>query len=185
MEGQRMAAAQRNLELWANRFAQLITRHWLMMINACIVLYATLPWISPMLKQLGWHRLGGFLSELYSLVCHQRPERSFFVGQNQVCFCHRCTALYGACAVIVILFGAFRWRWTLPTSWLLIAGVPILIDGLWHTAADLLPGWGLRSSLDAVGSLNFWLRIATGILFGVALILWTLPRLDAELRKAQ
>ena len=180
-----MAAAHRNLELWANRFAQLITRHWLMMINSFVVLYAVLPWVSPMLKQAGWQRLGDLLWGLYSFACHQRPERSFFLGQHQVCYCHRCTALYGSCAVMAIVFGAFRWRWALPTPWLLVAAVPILIDGLWHLAADLLPGWGLRSSLDAVGSLNFWLRIATGVLFGIALILWTLPRLDAELRTAQ
>jgi uncharacterized membrane protein len=167
---------------WEDRLGRWVTRHWLFILNIFVVLYATLPWVSPLLRTWGWHRAGEFLFWLYSFSCHQRPERAFFVGQYQVCFCHRCTALYGSCAVVALVYGAFRWRWTLPTRVLFLAAVPLLVDGVWHLADDIVPGWGLRSPIDAVGSLNFWLRMATGVVFGVALVAWALPRMNNEIR---
>ena len=180
-----MTATHNRIESLANSFANGVVRHWLFMLNTTIVIYAALPWLSPLLKLAGWQRTGDLVFRLYGLLCHQLPERSFFVGQYQVSYCHRCTALYSSCALAAVVFGMVRWRWALPTPYLLTAAVPILIDGLWHMADDFLPGLGLRSTVDAVGSINFWLRIVTGTLFGIALVLWVLPRFYTELKKAQ
>lgn len=73
-------------------------------------------------------------------ICHQRPERSFFLHGRQLPVCARCTGLYAGAAVaapIAIVLGAAlsrnRARWllsalALPTAitWSLefVAGVP-------------------------------------------------------------
>jgi uncharacterized membrane protein len=57
-----------------------------------------------------------FVSTIYafgSLICHQRPERSFFWGDHQFPVCARCTGLYLSSAIGVvgwILFKTMR-RW--------------------------------------------------------------------------
>ena len=38
-----------------------------------------------------------------AIVCHQRPERSFFLGSHQMPVCARCTGIYIGAAVAVIL----------------------------------------------------------------------------------
>jgi uncharacterized membrane protein len=167
---------------WIDRAARSVARHWLFLFNSVAVLYAGLPWISPALREAGYERLGGLIFAIYRFgaFCHQLPERSFFVGRHQVCYCHRCTALYTTVAVTGLLYGLIRWRFPLSTRLLLLAAVPILIDGLTHLIADIAPGLGLRSMTDAVGSLNFWLRMATGTIFGAAAILWLYPRIDQQ-----
>jgi uncharacterized membrane protein len=43
------------------------------------------------------------LRPLCGVICHQRPERSFFVGGSQLPVCARCTGLYVGAAVAVPL----------------------------------------------------------------------------------
>ncbi len=38
--------------------------------------------------------IGGFIFAIGSLICHQRPERSFFIDGQQLPVCARCTGLY-------------------------------------------------------------------------------------------
>ena len=166
---------------WLDRVARAVARHWLLLLNTFAVTYATLPWIAPLLQRAGFSRLGGFIFTVYSATCHQRPDRSFFIGGYQVCYCHRCTALYSSVAIVGLLYGLVRWRSPLSTRALWWASLPILVDGLWHMADDLLPGLGLRSTANGIGSVNFWARMLTGMLFGVAVVLWLYPRFAREL----
>jgi len=167
---------------WIDRAVRRVARHWLFLFNTFAVVYAILPWASPLLLRAGYQRLGAFIFAVYryGAFCHQLRERSFFVGQYQVCYCHRCTALYTAIAATGLIYGLGRRRFALSTRLLLWATAPILIDGLWHLADDLLPGLGLRAGSDAPGSLNFWARMVTGIIFGVAAVLWFYPRIDEQ-----
>jgi uncharacterized membrane protein len=49
-------------------------------------------WLAALLMAPAWlFPLGGF-------ICHQRPERSFFVNGRQVAVCARCTGLYAGAA---------------------------------------------------------------------------------------
>lgn len=41
------------------------------------------------------------LKPLGALICHQRPERSFFVDTRQIPVCARCTGLYAGAAFAV------------------------------------------------------------------------------------
>ena len=166
---------------WLDRVARGVARHWLLLLNTFAVAYAALPWIGPLLQRAGFSRLGRFIFALYSATCHQRPDRSFFIGGYQVCYCHRCTALYSSVAIAGLLYGLVRWRSPLSTRALGWATLPILVDGLWHMADDLLPGLGLRWTANGIGSINFWVRMLTGMLFGITVVLWLYPRFAREL----
>jgi uncharacterized membrane protein len=163
---------------WIDRGVRAVIRHWLVFVNSMAILYAALPWIGPLLERAGYTRLGRLVFLLYTPLCHQLPERSFFISRYQVCYCHRCTALYSTIALTGLLYGALRWRFQIPNRVLGWAAIPILVDGLWHLADDYLPWIGLRGGVDGVGSLNFWVRMVTGLVFGVVAVLWLYPRIQ-------
>jgi uncharacterized membrane protein len=159
-------------------------RHWLLLVNGGAILYAGLPWLSPLAKASGHPLIGELLFRIYTPLCHQLPERSFFVCGHQVGFCHRCVALYTSIVAAGLLFGLLRRR-IRPIS-LKIGGLlllPILIDGLTHMVDDL-SGLGFRGGGDAIGTLNFWLRMITGALAGIVVLLAIYPRAERDLRGA-
>src|SRR5690606_22415853 len=80
---------------WVERGARWCLRHWLLCVNTLALLYAGLPWLSPLAKASGHTLIGELIFRAYTALCHQKPERSFFICGHQVAFCHRCTALYG------------------------------------------------------------------------------------------
>jgi uncharacterized membrane protein len=162
----------------ADRVAQWLLRQWVWVIAGLLAIYAGLPWLSPLLRSLGFDRAGRLIFRLYSTLCHQLPERSFFLGGYQVCYCHRCTALYSSLLLLSVLYGLGRWRWTISRRALLLLTLPMAIDGVWHVLDDLLPTLGLRSADSSVGSLNFWLRMITGALFAAGVVLWGYPQLQ-------
>jgi uncharacterized membrane protein len=157
-------------------------RHWLLIVNTGAILYAGLPWLSPLAKATGHPLIGEFLFTIYTPLCHQLPERSFFIWGHQVAFCHRCAAMYTAIVAAGLAFGLLRRRIrpiALKAGGLLL--LPMLIDGGTHMIDDLL-GIGFRGGGDAIGTLNFWLRMITGVLIGVAVLLAVYPRLERDLR---
>jgi uncharacterized membrane protein len=157
-------------------------RHWLLCLNTLALVYAGLPWLSPLAKWAGHPLLGELIFRIYTPLCHQKPERSFFVCGHQVAFCHRCTALYGGIALAGMLFGLLRRR--VPAAPLrlgLVLALPMLLDALTHMADDLL-GTAIRAGGDAIGTPNFWLRMITGVLAALALLVTVYPRLERDLR---
>jgi hypothetical protein len=59
--------------------------------------------------------------------------------------------------------------------------LPMLLDGGSHLIDDLLRA-GLRAGGDAPGTLNFALRMVTGVLFAAAVLVAVYPRLERDLR---
>lgn len=165
-------------ESFADRFGRLLVTRWSLLLSGLLAIYAGLPWLSPLLRSWGFERTGQAIFAMYRTLCHQLPERSFFIGQYQVCYCHRCTALYTWLLVMSVLFSLSRWQHAISNRLLLVLTLPMAIDGTWHLLNDLLPGLHLRSDVSAAGSLNFWLRIVTGALFAIGVVLWAYPRLQ-------
>ena len=164
--------------------AQWCLRHWLLCLNTLALLYAGLPWLSPLAKATGNPLLGELLFRLYTPLCHQKAERSFFVCGHQVAFCHRCTAMYGGIALAGVLFARLR-RHIRPAPLRLGAALtlPVALDAGTHLIDDML-GTALRSGGDAVGTPNFWLRMVTGALVALAVMITLYPRLERDLRAA-
>lgn len=158
-------------------------RHWLGLVTTLVLLYGSLPWLAPLLIAFGYYQLGGLLFYLYTPLCHQQPEQSFMLLGNQVAFCHREAAMYTSLFIGGLIFA--RVRQTLrPISvrLTLLLLLPLALDGTTHLINDLLPTLGLRAGSDAIGSLNWWLRMITGILFALAIVLGVYPRLEREFR---
>ena len=155
-------------------------RHWLSLTTGLLLLYSGLPLAAPLAKCAGIPLVGELITLVYSRMCHQKPERSFFICGHQMAFCHRCTALYGGMALFGLLFGMMR-STARPVSWR-IAGLlllPILLDGVSHMIGDLVPGF--RGGPDDIGSLNFVLRMTTGLLAAAVLVFAIFPRVEAEM----
>jgi uncharacterized membrane protein len=70
----------------ANRVVYQIARHWLLLLNVILGVYVGLPWLAPVLMQLGWTTAGQVIYWLYSTQCHQLPQRSYFLFGPQATY---------------------------------------------------------------------------------------------------
>jgi uncharacterized membrane protein len=54
-----------------------------MPISILIAIYVGLPWLAPLFMKLGWESAGKAIYLLYTPLCHQLPQRSFFLFGSQ------------------------------------------------------------------------------------------------------
>ena len=52
---------------------------WLVVLAVLGGLFVGLPWLAPLLMHWGWNAGGNAIYFIYSFVCHQLPERSYFL----------------------------------------------------------------------------------------------------------
>jgi uncharacterized membrane protein len=110
--------------------------------------------------------LGGLMYAVGSLICHQRPERSFHLGAAQLPVCARCLGLYAGGAMGLVawtLVGrgrGFRWPRRSAVRVLLVSGVPtaVTVASAWLGLGDPANAW--RAALAVP------LGIAGGLLVG-------------------
>jgi uncharacterized membrane protein len=67
-------------------FLEWITKHWLAIFLVVFGLWVGMPWLAPVLMQLEWNEAGRAIYFVYSLFCHQLPERSFFLFGPQTMY---------------------------------------------------------------------------------------------------
>jgi uncharacterized membrane protein len=102
----------------------------------------------------------------FSHVCHQMPERSFFITGHQLAVCARCTGLYLGFAAALLFYpfvSSLKRTYTPQRKWLLIAAAPLTID-------------------FALGFFGIWenthlSRFLTGALLGGVAIFYVIPSL--------
>lgn len=107
-------------------------------------------------------------------ICHRIPERSFFLGERPFPLCARCTGTFlGAVLGLTAMLLLRRWRASrLPSP--LVLGALVLFVGFWGFD-------GLNSYLTLFpGAPNLyeprnWLRMTTGLLNGLALMIFVFP----------
>lgn len=100
----------------------------------------------------------------FKTLCHQLPERSFFIAGHQFAVCARCTGLYGGFALVLLLYPLVRSLHSTDVpkvKWLFLAAAPLAVDfsltffGIWentHTS-----------------------RLLTGMLLGGAMVFYVMP----------
>jgi uncharacterized membrane protein len=101
-----------------------------------------------------------------SPLCHQLPERSFYVWGHPLAVCARCAGIYVGYAVCLLLYPLVRdvRRTDAPArAWLILASLPCLADFL----VNFLTPWHNTHSSRAL----------TGALVGAAAVFYTLPGL--------
>lgn len=70
------------LERWTYRFS----RHWLLIFSILLGLYAGLPFLAPVFMKLGWELPARLIYLIYSFLCHQLPQRSYFIFGSKVTY---------------------------------------------------------------------------------------------------
>jgi uncharacterized membrane protein len=150
----------------ADRAIYRFAHHWLFDFNGVSGGFAGAVIAAPLLA--AWDKAGAAkpLYSLFSLVCHQDPDRSFHIFGHQFACCERCAAIYLSIALFGVLFAFVRARMSNPTYVAMIALVsPVVLDGM-------AVGSGLYGG-------NLVMRVVTGTLFGFAVIWFLYPRFEA------
>jgi uncharacterized membrane protein len=63
-----------------------LASNWLHTFVLVYGLWVILPWLAPLMMQIGQNELGKAIYFVYSLFCHQLPERSFFLFGPQIMY---------------------------------------------------------------------------------------------------
>ena len=56
-----------------------LSRNWIIPLSIALGLYAGLPFLAPVFMHFGWNDAARPIYFIYSWMCHQLPERSFFL----------------------------------------------------------------------------------------------------------
>lgn len=60
-----------------------LSRNWFWLFMAIFGVYVILPFLAPLFMTLGWDGAGRVIYTIYSFLCHQLPQRSYFLfGQH-------------------------------------------------------------------------------------------------------
>lgn len=208
-----------------------LSRHWLVMANLLIGLYVVTPFLAPVFMAMGLTLPGKAIYWVYSFLCHQLPERSYFlfgpkisfslseiravwpntgsililrqfIGNSQMgwkmAWSDRMVSMFTSLWLFGILWGVIKNKIkALPWWGLILLLLPMAVDGTTHLVSDLAGiGQGFRDSNvwlaaltnhhlplafyagDAWGSFNAWMRLITGVLFGLGIVWFGFPYLD-------
>ena len=216
---------------FAERLGSFLSKHWFSAFTVVLGLYVGLPFLAPAFMHIGWTGLGKGIYFIYSFLCHQLPQRSFFLygpqasysllelqstGVNtsdllllrqfigspemgwKVAWSDRMVSMFAS----LLLFG-IAWRplkrWIPKLAWwgFVLFLLPMAVDGTSHFISDLAGiGQGFRDSNawlavitnqafapgfyagDALGSFNSWMRLLTGVFFGLGIVWFGFPYLD-------
>jgi uncharacterized membrane protein len=113
---------------------------------------------APLAQASGHSLLALGLYGAFNHLCHQIPERSFFIAGHQFAVCARCTGLYAgftAAAFCYPLVRSLRATDTPPRRWLFIGALPLAVDfslgffGIWENTH--LSRFATGALLGAVG----------------------------------
>src|SRR3984893_10448312 len=169
-----------------------VVRHWLAVLNAAIGLFLAGALAAPLLAAVGWTAAADGLYAAYHLTCHQWAFRSFFLFGPQAVYSEQQLADLGFDPFRVLGNQTMGWKMAFCERDLAIYVGLLLVGLLYARRRDLRPSgflvYGvliLPMAVDGFTQLFGWrestweLRLATGLLFGLASAWLVLPRLDA------
>ncbi len=195
----------RDLVIFLDKAIFRLAKHWLAVANLFWGLYVGLPLLAPVLMDAGWTLPAKVIYTIYRPACHQRPERSYFIGGPEiaytpeelqaagvdidpfardignekvgwkVAFCERDVAIYGAIFFTGLVYDLVRRR---LKGWRMPFRYFVLF--LIPMALD-----GLIQLLGIYEST--WLRrTITGVIFGVGAVFFAYPYVEeafADIRR--
>jgi uncharacterized membrane protein len=120
--------------------------------------------VAPVAAASGHGALAQGIYGAFGTLCHQIPERSYFIAGHKFAVCSRCTGLYAGFAFTLLLYPLIRSLKTTatpPRSLLLLATIPLIID-------------------FSVTFFGFWenthtSRLLTGALLGSVTVFYVMP----------
>ncbi len=78
-----LTTTERRAVMVADRVIFWFTHHWLTIFNLMALLYVGLPFLAPIFMHVGWSGAGRLIYAMYTPLCHQLPDRSFFLFGRQ------------------------------------------------------------------------------------------------------
>ena len=102
--------------------------------------------------------------QAFGFLCHQLPERSFFIAGHKLAVCSRCSGIYLGATLTLLIYPLVRsLRSVDPPArkWLFAAAVPVFVDffltfvGIWENTHTT--------------------RFVTGFIFGSAVVFYVIP----------
>lgn len=128
---------------------------------------------APVALANGYEAIGKTIYWNLHYLCHQLPERSFFIAGHPLAVCARCTGIYAgftAAALLYPLVRSLRQTTAPARKWLFLAAAPLAID--WA-----IEFFGIWPNTHAS-------RFLTGALLGVTALFYVMPGLmDLSLRE--
>lgn len=210
-----------------------LSRHWMLLFSLIYGLFVGLPFLAPAFMEIGWESVGRTIYLGYTFLCHQLPQRSFFLFGPQamydlptiqaiwenttnplvlrqfignaemgwkVAWSDRMVSMYTSVLIFAWIWYPLRKRLK-PLPWwgFLLLALPITVDGSTHFLSDLAgfsqgfrytntwlaeltnhffpPSFYLGNNM---GSFNSWMRLVTGVLFGVGAVWFGFPYLQGS-----
>ena len=145
---------------------------WLISVAVVLAVFSLIV-VAPVAAAGGHGEMAASIYHAFGIVCHQLPERSYFIDEHKFAVCSRCTGIYAGFAFTLLLYPLIRSLKTTdtpPRSWLLLAALPLAID-------------------FSVTFFGFWQnthtsRLLTGALLGGAVVFYVVPGIiDLSLRE--
>jgi len=186
------------LSVALNRIVHAVAKHWLLLTNTVIALLVILPALPPLLAVTAHPSAARVIYALFSPLCHQLPERSFFIFGPQLTYtleelglhlgsdvplryvgdsalgykiaiCQRDIAMFTAMLMAGMAFGLLR-NQTRPLSIkaFLLLCLPMAVDGF--------------GQLFALWESTPWSRVPTAALFGVACVWLAYPYIESGMK---
>jgi uncharacterized membrane protein len=139
---------------------------------AIVAALVSLIFVAPLAAAAGHNGLAFAIYYAFAPLCHQLPERSYFIDGHKFAVCSRCTGIYAGFAFTLLVYPlvrSLRSVATPPRNLLILATLPLAIDfsltffGIWentHTS-----------------------RLLTGALLGSVAVFYVMPGIvDISLR---
>jgi uncharacterized membrane protein len=79
----------------ADKISYWISKHYLAIFNAFLILYIGIPFLAPVLKKASWNAPAEVIYKIYSPLCHQWAFRSFFLFGEQAYYPHAAAKIPG------------------------------------------------------------------------------------------
>lgn len=147
-----MEQGGRGAAIRLNRGVHWLSRHWLAVFIVLWGGFNLLPWLAPVFMKVGWDAAGRAIHTAYTFLCHQLPQRSFFLfGERPMYELNEIQAVWQNTDNALILrqfIGNPEMGWKVAWSDRMVSlytGILLwaIVFGPWRRRLPRLPLWGL------------------------------------------